>query len=65
MPMFFVDDYSHIIGLAGQVVNGCGEPPNSYNDGYEFMSNLATRLYQITRGSSRPAKIAKVVFNFD
>lgn len=59
------DFYHLIIWLAGQVVNGCGEPPNSYNDGYEFMSNLATRLYQITRGTARPAKIAKVMFNYD
>lgn len=59
------DFYHYIIWLAGQVVSGCGDPPDDYNDGYEFMSNLATKLYQITATSSRPATIAKVIFNYD
>jgi hypothetical protein len=59
------DFYHQIIWLAGQSVRGCGIPPNTYSDGYEFMSNLAFILFKMASISPQPAKIAKVVFNYD
>ncbi|NEO98027.1 MAG: hypothetical protein F6K58_04870 [Symploca sp. SIO2E9] len=53
--------YHDIIGIAGHVVSGCGNPPSSYSDGYQFMEQLAEKLKLAAWKSDRPGLIASIV----